>query len=81
VSEASQLEALAGYLQIRAEQRANDVAQLAASFTPRELLLIKEAAVMGYVQGGMGAPRFPHGRMGERGAAVFGVTGRGLQRS
>lgn len=50
-------EALVAYLQQRDAQRAQDVNDLAATFTERELLLMKEAAVMGYVQG---AKNHPH---------------------
>lgn len=44
---------LAAYLNTRAVQRTEAVDRLAANFTPRELRLIREAAVMGYVQGAM----------------------------
>jgi len=60
-----QLDALAGYFDAMAQQRLEDSARLASTFTERELLLIKEAAVMGYVQGGMGGGHhgnIPHDR-------------------
>jgi hypothetical protein len=44
-------EALVAYLRQREIQRAEDVAELLTRFSERELLLMKEAAVMGYVQG------------------------------
>lgn len=50
------LELIAGYLDTRAKQRTAAVECLASGFTERELLLIKEAAVMGYVQGVRSGP-------------------------
>lgn len=57
----SMLDQLAGYLDTRAKERGEYVARLAAKFTERELRLIREAAVMGYVQGGMGGGH--HGKI------------------
>lgn len=50
-------DALVAYLRQRDIQRAQDVAALLSTFTERELRLMKEAAVMGYVQG---AKNHPH---------------------
>lgn len=59
------LGALEGYLQMRQTERGQAVDRLAETFTDRELRLIKEAAVMGYVQGAMSHPyreTIPHDR-------------------
>lgn len=50
------LEQLVGYFEIRAKQRAEARERLAVGFTERELRLIREAAVMGYVQGVQSGP-------------------------
>lgn len=50
------LSLLSGYLDRRAKQRAKAVEMLAGAFTERELRLIREAAVMGYVQGATSGP-------------------------
>ncbi len=39
------------YLRLRDQQRADAVEKMIGNLTERELLLVKEAAVMGYVQG------------------------------
>lgn len=44
---------LVAYLAMRHSERMDAVERLAASFTERERRLIREAAVMGYVQGAM----------------------------
>lgn len=61
-------EALVAYLRQREVQRAQDVAERLSSFTERELRLMKEAAVMGYVQGVRNGP-YRDGIPGDR--AVF----------
>lgn len=53
-------DALVAYLQQRDLQRAQDVAALLSTFTERELRLMKEAAVMGYVQGVRHGPYRDH---------------------
>jgi hypothetical protein len=54
--EAGVPDALVAYLREREVQRAEDVAALLNGFTERELRLMKEAAVMGYVQGVRNGP-------------------------
>lgn len=44
-------EGMAAYLQARDQQRSARVAKMYESLTERERLLVKEAAVMGWVQG------------------------------
>jgi hypothetical protein len=41
------------YFETRAQQREQDIDEHLAQFTPRERSLIRDAAVMGYVQGRM----------------------------
>jgi hypothetical protein len=57
----SALDLLGDYFDRRAKDRAEAVERLAAGFTERELRLIREAAVMGYVLGGMGGGH--HGKI------------------
>lgn len=45
------LNALAEYLAVRDAQRAEDVTRTLDALSPRERQLVREAAVMGYVQG------------------------------
>lgn len=56
MSEAGQLGALAGYLNLRHSQRMKAVDDRLERFSDRELGLIREAAVMGYVTGAMCGP-------------------------
>lgn len=56
MSEPSTLDLLAGYIGRRAKDRQAAIERLASGFTERELRLIREAAVMGYVQGAMSGP-------------------------
>ena len=51
MSEPSMLDRLADYLGIRERQRREDVERLVGGLTVREVRLVREAAVMGYVQG------------------------------
>ncbi|MFD4740581.1 hypothetical protein ACFWNQ_24935 [Streptomyces virginiae] len=44
---------LAAYFETRAQQREQDIDDRLAQLTPRERSLIRDAAVMGYVQGRM----------------------------
>lgn len=48
-------ENLAGYLAARDRERAQQVGEALGALTPREQALVKEAAVMGYVQGALAA--------------------------
>jgi len=52
----SSIDLIAAYLDTRARQRTEVVDRLASRFTELELRLIREAAVMGYVQGVMSGP-------------------------
>lgn len=56
MSEPTMLDMLAGYLDVRREDRRAEVERLAGTLTTREIRLVREAAVMGYVQGAKNGP-------------------------
>lgn len=50
------------YLQKREKARQDEFAQLMSALTPKEQSLVREAAVMGFVQGSMAAGGLPRER-------------------
>ncbi len=52
-------EKLMTYFKLRDEAYLREIEELASTFSERELLLVKEAAVMGYVRGKMSGPAGP----------------------
>lgn len=56
MTEPSMLDRLADYIGIRDQQRREEVERLVGGLTVREVRLVREAAVMGYVQGAKNGP-------------------------
>ncbi len=56
MTEPGMLDHLAEYLGIREQQRREAVERLVGGLSVREVMLVREAAVMGYVQGAKNGP-------------------------